>query len=89
MVYIIETSIERISATGIDNQMPLSWKIKGSVDIEITINAKVLKKDNIAEIFPFERAVNIPDIKMLNPMNKKDIENNFIPSVAILNTLLL
>lgn len=58
------------SAIGTASQMPSTPIISGRSNKAATKNTKVLKKDSKADIFPFEKAVNILDAKILTPVNK-------------------
>ena len=70
MIYIIETPSDKISANGTDNQIPSEPIIRGNM-IKLAIkNTKVRKNEMIAEILPFENAVNILEAKILTPVNK-------------------
>lgn len=60
----------------------------GSTNSPAERNTKVLKKDIIAEILPFEKAVNKAEENILNPENKKDILYSINPLMAKLYTLL-
>ena len=75
------------SAIGIANQAPITPKIPGNIKRETTINPNVRKSEIIAEIFPFDSAVNNAEEKILHPENRKlkaKIEN---PVFIISNTL--
>ena len=63
--------------------------IRGNTRIAIVKKANVLRKDNKAETFPFDKAVNIEEVKIFKPQNIKPIEKSLKPSVARWNTLLL
>ena len=66
--------------------MPITPSINGNIIIPKLSKTNVFKKDIRADILPFENAVNIPDIKILVPTNKKAKEYIFKPSIVMLNT---
>lgn len=74
-----ETIIVEISAKGTTNQTPFTPIILGNMNIPIKKNTNVLIKERIADIFPFEKAVNIPQPNILIPATKKAIEKIINP----------
>ena len=50
------------------------------------MNTNVRKHDSIADRFPFDNAVNVAEIKILQPQNKKLDEKIKNPFVAISQT---
>ena len=66
-----ETEVQRNSATGIANQMPSPPQSIGRSKIAPIINTNVRKNEIRAEIFPFDKAENKADAKILNPENRK------------------
>ena len=70
------------SAAGVASQIPFTPKIKGNSIIVISINTKDLENARIAETIPFDRAVNIPLAKILNPINNNAIVQTLFPVTA-------
>ena len=75
--------IERIrvisSAKGIASQSPSSSKRAVIRKIPSKIKTKVREKEMKADVFPSERAVNIPEAKILIPENRNEKENRAMP----------
>ena len=67
------------SAKGIVSQIPFKSNNIGKTIIPIITNTKVLKTEISAEILPFEKAVNIEEVKILIPIGKKLKENSLNP----------
>ena len=61
----------RNSAAGTASQTPVIPRKYGKVTRQITRKKSVLENEIIAETFPFDNAVKIPDEMMLIPLNKK------------------
>ena len=55
--------------------MPVTLGKTGKTSNPTLIKPSVHKKDMIADIFPFDKAINIAEPKILNPQNKKLNEN--------------
>lgn len=83
-----DTSIVRTSANGTTSHTPFTPRYFGSISIPIMKNMNVLSNDSVADIFPFENAVNIPDENMLIPATSIEIENIINPLSVTLNKLL-
>lgn len=79
---LIHKSIVMNSATGTAIQTPVTPRKRGSIIRLITINTRVLENDTIADIFPLESAVNIPEEKILNPLNRKLYAKILNPTTA-------
>ena len=75
-------------ATGTTSHTPFIPIILGNIDIPIIKNTNVLSNDSIADIFPLEYAVNIPDANIPIPENMNDIENILNPFDVISNSSL-
>ena len=58
------------SDSGADNHTPLVPRNKGRTSKNPSVSAKVLKKEIIAEIFPFDRAVKKTETKMFIPAKR-------------------
>ena len=67
------------SAKGTTSHTPFTPIMFGNILIPMAKNTKVLSRESSADIFPFENAVNIPEVKILSPSTKKPIENNINP----------
>lgn len=80
---VAHTIIARNSANGMASHIPSTPINNGSTNNPVKTNMKVLSNEIIAETFPFERAVNSIDVKILNPINKKLKQNMRNPSIAI------
>ncbi len=63
--------------------MPVIPQIPGSKRIPPASSPNVRKNERTADTFPFDKAVNIADVKMLNPQNRKLYEKVVKPSAAI------
>ena len=68
---------------GIANHTPVTSQNWGSIKIKAVINPNVRKKDIIADTFPFDNAVNIADVKLFKPQNRKLYEKIVKPFAAI------
>ena len=62
--------------------MPLTPKIAGSTSIVISINTKDLENARMAEITPFDNAVNVPLAKILNPIKNSAMVQILFPVTA-------
>lgn len=71
------------SATGTASQIPVNPHILGKSNIPPASKPNVRKNDRIAETFPFDNAVNIDDVNMFRPQNRKLYEKIVNPSAAI------
>lgn len=65
----------KISALGTANHIPFIFNIFGNINKPIVINPNVRRKDNIADTFLFDNAVNIDEVKILYPQKIKLKEN--------------
>ncbi len=74
---------DNISENPAINQIPSTSKNGGRIAIPKMKNINVLNKERNPEIFPFENAVNIPLVNILNPHSKKLIENKLNPLIVI------
>ena len=59
------------SAIGTASHTPVTPKTFGNVSNSTVISPKVRKNDKIADSFPFDNAVNVAEVKMFSPQNKK------------------
>jgi hypothetical protein len=69
------------SAIGTASHTPITPKKLGNVSNNIIINTKVRRNDNIADNFPFDNAVNVAEVKIFSPQNRKlkgKIKNPFL-----------
>lgn len=57
-----------VSAIGTASQTPISSNKIGRKRIAPTMKIKVLEKEIMADVFPSEKAVNIEEAKIPNPM---------------------
>ena len=60
-----------ISANGTASQIPRIPTNKGNTRMPVARNAKLLKKEIVADIFPLERAVKSADAKIFSPQKRK------------------
>ena len=67
----IATKKVNTSAIGTANQTPVTPRNTGRTNNPIIINPNVLKNEIVADTFPFDKAVNIEDVKIFIPENKK------------------
>ena len=74
---------DNISENAAINHIPSTPKNGGRIAIPKMKNINVLNKESNPETFPFENAVNIPLVNILNPHNKKLIENKLNPLTVI------
>lgn len=79
----------RNSAIGIANHTPVTSKHIGSIKRKAVINPNVLRKDIIADTFPFDNAVNKAEEKILHPENRNPKEKRANPIFVISKTFLL
>ena len=86
-IQIIEINRVDNSAKGTISHTPFTPKNLGKINSPITKKTKVLSKESRAEILPFEKAVNIPDAKILKPERRKPMEKILKPFNAISNKL--
>lgn len=68
------------SAKGTVNQTPFKSNNTGKMIIPIITRTRVLKTEIRAEILPFEKAVNIEEVKIFIPIGRKLNENNLNPA---------
>ena len=59
------------SAIGTASHTPVTPKTFGNVSNSTVISPKVRRNDKIADSFPFDNAVNVAEVKMFIPQNKK------------------
>ena len=59
------------SAIGTASHTPVTPKRFGNVSNSTVISPKVRRNDKIADSFPFDNAVNMAEVKMFNPQNRK------------------
>ena len=59
------------SAIGTASHTPVTPKKLGNVSNSTVISPKVRRNDKIADSFPFDNAVNVAEVKMFSPQNKK------------------
>ena len=59
------------SATGTASHTPVIPQKRGNKRMPPDSRPNVRKKERNADIFPFDRAVNMAEIKMFRPQNKK------------------
>lgn len=71
------------SETGTASQTPFIFQKTGKINNATLKNRNVLKKESIAEILPFDSAVNKAEAKTFSPINKKQKANKRLPSTAI------
>lgn len=74
---------------GTANHTPVTFNICGNIKRSTLINTNVRKSDIIADIFPFDNAVNIAEENILHPQNRKPKEKIVNPFVVILKTFSL
>ena len=71
------------SAMGTANHTPVIPQRADSSGIPPAVSPKVRRKDKNAETFPFDNAVNIADVKIFRPQNRKLQEKIRSPFAAI------
>ena len=76
--------MEHTSANGTASQTPSTPHISGNIDKNKNMNKNVLKNDMSADTFPFDKAVNIAEEKILKPHNKKEYMKIRSPLYVIL-----
>ncbi len=86
--HIVSISVSN-SAMGTANHTPVSFKNLGKTKRQIIINPNVLKKEIVADVFPFDSAVNKAEEKILHPENRKLNEKIVKPIFVISKTLSL
>ena len=59
------------SAIGIASHTPVTLKIFGNIESSTIISPKVRRNDKISDSFPFDNAVNVAEVKIFSPQNKK------------------
>ena len=59
------------SAVGTASHTPVTPKISGNVSNSTVISPKVRRNDKIADSFPFDNAVNVAEVKIFSPRNRK------------------
>ena len=70
------------SATGTAIHTPVIPKNRGSTRMLPATSPNVRKKDSMAETLPLDNAVNMADVKIFNPQNKKTQEKMENPPAA-------
>ena len=70
------------SAAGVASQIPFTPKIKGRAIMVISMNTNDRENASTAETTPFDRAVNMPLAKILNPINKSAMVQILFPVTA-------
>jgi hypothetical protein len=80
---MVQTISDRNSANGIASHIPLTPNNNGNTHSPVNTKTNVLSSEMKADTFPFERAVNNMEVKILIPINKKPIENIRKPSMAM------
>lgn len=71
------------SASGTANHTPFTPQMWGNSRMPPASKPNVRKKDRMADIFPFDSAVNIAEVKLFRPQNRKLYEKITKPFVAI------
>lgn len=71
------------SAAGTASHTPVIPQIGGSSRIPTASRPNVRKKESTADTFPFDNAVNIAEVKLFKPQNKKLYEKIVKPFAAI------
>ena len=69
------------SAIGTASHTPVTPKRLGNISNSTVIRPKVRRNDKIADNFPFDNAVNIAEVKIFSPQNRKlkeKIKNTFL-----------
>lgn len=74
------------SATGTVSQIPFTSITNGSRNMDSNRKTNVRRKEMIAETFPLESAVNIPEEKILVPTKRKLVANSLNPDEVMENT---
>ena len=59
------------SAAGTASHTPVTPKRAGSISSSTVISPNVRRKDRIADSFPFDNAVNMAEVKIFSPQNRK------------------
>ncbi len=59
------------SAIGTASHTPVTPQIFGNVSNSTVISPKVRRNDKTADSFPFDNAVNVAEVKIFNPQNRK------------------
>ena len=72
------TTPTALKENGTDNMLlrtsqcePVTPKTFGNVSSSTVISPKVRRNDKIADSFPFDNAVNVAEVKMFSPQNRK------------------
>ena len=68
---------------GTASHTPVTPKRFGNISSSTVIKPKVRRKDKIAEIFPFDNAVNAAEVKIFCPQNRKLKEKSKNPFLVI------
>lgn len=71
------------SATGTASHTPVIPQRRGSDRMPTASRPKVRKKERTADTFPFDSAVNIAEVKLFKPQNRKLYEKIVKPFAAI------
>ena len=71
------------SAAGTASHTPAIPQIRGSNRMPPASRPNVRKKERIADTFPFDNAVNIADVKLFKPQNRKLYEKMVKPFAAL------
>ena len=59
------------SAIGTASHTPVTPKTFGNVSNKTVINPNVRRKDKTADSFPFDNVVNVAEVKIFSPQNRK------------------
>lgn len=70
------------SAAGVASQIPFTPRMRGSTIIVISMNTKDLENARTAETIPLDSAVNIPLVKILNPIKSSAMVQILLPATA-------
>ena len=71
------------SATGTASHTPVIPQMRGSSRMPPVSRPNVRRNERTADSFPFDRAVNIADVKLFKPQNRKLYEKIANPSAAM------
>ena len=71
------------SAAGTASHTPVISQIQGSNRMPPASRPDVRKEERTADTFPFDNAVNIADVKLFKPQNRKLYEKMVKPFAAI------
>ena len=71
------------SAAGTASHTPVIPQMRGSSTIPPASRPNVRKRERTADTFPFDNAVNIAEVKLFKPQNRKLYEKIVKPLAAI------